>query len=303
MKIAAIDLGSNTFLCLIADVVAQRFENIYSDNTRIVRLGEGVGKTGRLSEEALARADLALSEFSTIIESEKPEKVYAVATAAARSASNKQDLINLCNKYSIPIQIIEGSYEARLSFHGALSGVSLPGHYFVIDIGGASTEVVYGTQQTLLFGKSLPVGVVKLTEAYFQEGDLLTNINKMEEDLSKILEENLGSLSGRHIDAVFAVAGTPTTLAAIELGGYSPERVDNFVFSRERIREWSSTFAALSPRQISEDYGVDPKRADVMLAGTILLAKILQVLQQESLLVSIRGLRYGVGLAIERGEF
>lgn len=303
MKVAAIDLGSNTFLCLIADVVAQRFEKIYSDTSRIVRLGEGVGKTGRLSEEALARADLALLEFSRLIEKERPEKVYAVATAAARTASNKQELINLCGKYNIPIQIIEGSYEARLSYQGALSGVTLPGHYFVIDIGGASTEVIYGTQQTQLFGKSIPIGVVKLTEAYLHGGSLPANIKKMDEDLAKLLEENLESLSGRHIDAVYAVAGTPTTLAAIELGGYSPERVDNFVFSRERIKDWTSTFTALSPRQISEDYGIDPKRADVMLAGTIILARVLQVLQQESLLVSIRGLRYGVGLAIERGEF
>ncbi len=167
MKVAALDLGSNTFLCLIAEVTANGIEKIYHDAVEVVRLGQGLSQSKNFHPDALARADLCFKKFSEIIKEQKPEKILAMATSAARDAENKSQLFELGQKYNIPIEIIPGDQEADITYQGAVSGLKAQKqNYLILDIGGGSTEFIFGEDQKRLAGKSFDIGCVRLTEKF-----------------------------------------------------------------------------------------------------------------------------------------
>jgi len=142
-KIAAVDLGTNTFLCLIAEVEGKNLK-VLEDISRVVRLGEKVNENKRFLPSALARAADTLNEFGTIIRKHNVDHVVATATSAARDVENGAELLELGRDQNIPISIIGGKREAQLSFEGAISSsADLNQSIFVIDVGGGSTELIY----------------------------------------------------------------------------------------------------------------------------------------------------------------
>ena len=153
MKVAALDLGSNTFLCLIAEVQSAGIVKIYSDHSEVVRLGQELEKTKSFHPEALIRADVCLRRYSEIIKTEKIDRILAMATSAARDAKNSEELFKLAAKYAIPLEIVPGDREAQITYQGAVSGnFENAMDTMVIDIGGGSTEIIYGKGQEFLTG-------------------------------------------------------------------------------------------------------------------------------------------------------
>lgn len=302
MKIAALDLGSNTFLCLTAEVVDGRITKVYSDDVEIVRLGQELDKSKKFHPEALVRADACLQKFSHIIQKQKPEKILAMATAAARDAENKEELFKLGQKHGIPIEIIAGGAEAGITYFGAISGLNdLQKNLLVIDIGGRSTEFIFGRAANLLASESYNIGCVKLTEKFItSQPTSPVEIEKVTAHIDEHIRKAKGLLPDHFkLDEVLAVAGTPTTLAAAELGVFDAARIDGYTLTQEMLKEWLGRLSSASVEQKIE-MGIPAGRADVILIGVVTLLRTLEIFEAAQIVVSTRGVRYGVALEIYR---
>ena len=302
MKVAALDLGTNTFLCLIADVENGKIKKIFSDQVHVVRLGQGVNQTKKFHPEALVRADKALTDFSKTIAEFKPEKVLAMATSAARDVVNADDLFTICRRLKIPVEIIPGDREAEITFKGSVSGSNnSQTSRVVVDVGGGSTEVVKGMDAQIEFGESIDIGCVRLTEmfvpSYPVQSENLKNLRTfIRQQIAPVV--NKINESGK-IDEILAVAGTPTELARIEIGEFDPKKIDGYSFSIIRLREWADKFSRSKIHDIISKCGVTEGRADVILVGVIILAELCEALGQDKIKVSTRGVRFGVALELE----
>ena len=299
MKVAALDLGTNTFLCLIAEVVGEQVTKIYDDQVRVVRLGQEVQKTKRFHPEALMRAHQALTDFSQIIKEQKPEKVLAMATSASRDVENADELFKIGRDLGIPIQIIPGSREAEITFQGAVSSFNDQNKRLIVDVGGGSTELIVGQGKKMRAGKSVNLGCVRLTEKFGLQTPLakrkLTElILEVRAGLDPVIEELLSDFNG--VDEILAVAGTPTEIARIELGAFIAEKIDGFILTEKKLRDWLEIFQNHSAAELTAKYSVNPGRADVILSGTVLLLETLRACRKTEMKVSTRGVRFGVAL-------
>jgi exopolyphosphatase / guanosine-5'-triphosphate,3'-diphosphate pyrophosphatase len=302
MKVAALDLGSNTFLLLIAEVENASVKETYFDKAQVVRLGQDLQKNGYFHADALKRADQCLNEFKKIINEHKPEKVLAMATSAARDAKNFQELHDICRSYDVPLQIISGQEEAQITFNGSVSFLNHPGNVIVVDIGGGSTELIYGSvkDQKIIFSKSYDIGCVRLTEKFVKsdpphpsEVDLIGH-----EVTDKILDFSK-QIQISPETQIIAVAGTPTALAASELGGYDDKKVNGYKISKKRLQDWCGDLAAYNHSEKVKKFNIESGRADVILVGALTLWALCDVLNKEEIIVSTRGVRYGVALKME----
>lgn len=307
MKLACIDLGSNSFLCLIAEVAEGKIKKVLSDEVEIVRLGQGVGETGRFHEEALQRADQCLGRFKQRIDEIGVDKIIAVATAAARDVENPKDLETILEKYEIPLQIISGNKEAELTFLGATSEREDDGHLAVIDIGGGSTEIILRSNFGECFGQSLKMGGVRTTEKFITAHPIDDReMAALEEHVQKKLEEfHTTAIEAKSIEIneLIAVAGTPTTLAAMTLEEeFNAEKIEGFKLYQEVLEEWVSKLKNMSVDERCKIVGLEKGRADIIVAGAVILKEAVKMFGIEKLTVSTRGVRYGVAIAEARRD-
>lgn len=306
MKVAALDLGTNTFLCLIAEGDAKNgITQVHADLTKVVRLGQGVDKTGEFHPDALKRARECLTEFKKAIDDfGGVDHILAMATSAARDAKNGAELFKIGKDLGIPIEIIPGEDEARITYAGATVGnVDTSKTNLVVDVGGGSTELIQGHGDQILFGESLNIGGVRLTEKFISAQP----VNSSErENLAKHVESELQkvlpAIKSKPVDQIVAVAGTPTSIAAIELGGFVAEKVDGYFLTRERLRYWVDEFARTTVLEKQEKYNLGG-RADIIFAGSMILLKVVEALGKEGLMISTKGVRYGVALEMLRRRF
>jgi len=296
MRVAALDLGSNTSLLLIAEVESGRLSRVIHDESRVTRMGQGVHANRVLHPEALARLDQCLREYAETIQQNPCDKVIAVATSAARDVSNAQALIEMGKRYQIPIYVIPGTREAELTFVGALCDREETQGIAVIDVGGGSTEVISRNAQGVA-GTSVDVGSVRLTELFISKQPVALDEQKQLRDYADAAFARSGVFSQK-LQEVVAVAGTPTTLAALDLQREFDEKlVHGYALSLEKIEQWTKKLAELSIEERERLPGMQPKRADVIVAGAIILASALRALGHNQLTVSTRGVRYGTALA------
>jgi exopolyphosphatase/guanosine-5'-triphosphate,3'-diphosphate pyrophosphatase len=297
MKVAALDLGSNTFLCLLAEGDSSGIKKIHKDLVEIVRLGQGVGQTKSFHPDALDRARICLSAFKKEIDLFKPDKILAVATSAARDAKNGEELFKIGRDLQIPIEIIEGEQEAEVSFQGALVGFDIENkNVAVIDIGGGSTEIICGKNGKIRSAESLDIGGVRLTEKFISEQPV--NL-KDQKSLREFIQSELIRFKNHFggADQLFAVAGTPTSLAAIELGSFIPEKVDGYKFSAAQLEQWQSKFASTSVEEKKQKYNLGG-RADIIFVGTSILLEFMKFFEFKEVTVSTKGVRFGVALQL-----
>ncbi len=294
MKIAALDLGSNTFLCLICDVDHNGIQKVYSDDVEIVRLGEGLLKNKKFQAGALERAQKCLTNFKKSIDLHKPEKVLAVATSAARDAENKEELFNICKNLNIPLEIIAGEKEAAITYFGATSAHKDLKKRLVIDIGGGSTEFIFGETSKISFAESYDIGCVRLTEKFITHQP--TPAEQIE-NCRNYINNYLKQLPMDHVDEVLAVAGTPTTLAAVELGGFDVKKIDGYEMTLQTLENWLIKLQPLSVQQKIE-LGFPKGRADVIIVGVITLIESLKKMNVSKIIISTRGVRYGIALKV-----
>ncbi len=304
-RLASFDLGTNTFLLLIADIEDGRVEPVYEKET-IVRLGKGVDAAGNLNAEAMQRGLTCLQEYVALAKQHGAEKIFAVGTSALRDAANRSEFLEAAfEKTGLRIEIISGEKEARLTFSGTLSNkTNLPGPIAVLDIGGGSTEIVIGELRPLLAGnefslnaRSADIGSVRLTERFAKSDPVqLEEVQRIREQVETMMRSTWPPESLAKVKTVIGTAGTITTLAAMALAmqEYDPRRIDGYLLTRQKLGEIT---AELTQRTIAERQkmpGLPPARADVILAGALILERFLDVYHFSELLVSDRGLRYGV---------
>lgn len=293
MRIATLDLGTNSFLCLIGDItMAGEYSQVH-DESVIVRLGQDLQKTGKIHPEALQRAEECLKKFSQLIQDKEVNKVRAVATAAAREALNASDFIKICQKFNIPLATITGEQEARMSFRGAIDQ-NEKSKCLLIDIGGGSTEYIVGTPQKIEFAQSLGYGAVKLTEAFVKMQPVSEQDTKsLIKHLRSRTEEVWAQVEALKPEKIVAVAGTPTALVATILGKFDAKRIEGYVIEKHILWDWMTKFAATSIDEKKFKFGLGA-RADVIYAGTVILYELLERIKMTKIYVSTKGIRYGL---------
>lgn len=294
MRVAALDFGTNTCLLLIADVTKEGvIEKVIHDEAHVVRLGQGVAKTKTFHPEALQRAEHTFREFARTINASNVDRTLACATSASRDVTNKQELIDLAAKYKIPVEIISGEEEAELTFRGTIDDHATE-PIAIIDVGGGSTEYILGDASGIKTRMSLDIGSVRLTEKY------ITQHPVKPEELEKVKAHIADELKKLTLEVpagtkVVAVAGTPTTLAAMDQGfAFDSKRVQGHPLTNERLKYWLDRLADMGVQERRALTGMDSKRADVIVAGTMILLMSSETLGATQLEVSVKGLRYGV---------
>lgn len=291
-RFAAIDIGTNTILMVIADVYSDGSFEVVGDYQQIARLGEGFSKDKVIKPNAMERACAALSYFKSECDRLQVDKVSAAGTAAMREARNREQAIGILSaKLGSPIVVITGEDEARLSFCGTIEN-KIPS--IVIDIGGGSTEIIHGQGDLIYYRMSLPVGVVKITERFLSNQP--PDENSIE-DAKNEINTHFSLIDCTGFEGIlYAVAGTPTTLAAVaqNLIEYQPDKIHGYELGIPTINNILQKFLTSSPEQIAVNYNIPPLRADVITAGTLILSEALKHFKLEVCRVSNWGLRYGI---------
>lgn len=297
MTVASIDIGSNTVLLLLAGINNQTFQ-IGTSTTiyRVPRISEGVEETRIINNRREELLFETLKEFQNIIGKNSCDIVLPVATNAFRIAKNAEPIIDRIKKtFGWDVKIISGDEEARLTFIGAASPFTDSSKKAVIDIGGGSTELVFGDNDHIEYKSSLALGVVSLTEKVFKNNPPNKHeIEKAIDEADITLQPILNMFTAND---VIAVAGTPTTLACIKNGirTYDDSLVDNKVLTTDEIKSIRSGLTTMTHAKIKEKFGdVVTGREDVLLAGTIILERIMHALRVNQITVSSKGLRFGV---------
>jgi exopolyphosphatase/guanosine-5'-triphosphate,3'-diphosphate pyrophosphatase len=280
MRVAAIDLGTNSTRLLVADVAGHVSE--VARALTITRLGEGVDERGRLLPVPIARTRNVLSDYRRTIERLGAERTLAVGTSAVRDAENGEAFLGEIEwSYGFETRLLSGDEEAELTLRGVTGGRSIDPGTLVVDIGGGSTELITASGRT-----SLDVGSVRLTERFGDDADAA----------GAYVRPLLPALDAQR---AIGVAGTITSLAALDLGleEYDPDRVHGHRLRAAAVDDQLARLAALPLDEHRRVPGLDPERAPVIVAGTAILREILRRYELPELEVSEHDLLYGAALA------
>jgi exopolyphosphatase / guanosine-5'-triphosphate,3'-diphosphate pyrophosphatase len=328
MRVAAIDIGTNTVLLLVAERRQDGAAVAVEEHATITRLGEGVDRSRVLAPAAIERTNECLDRYAEVIARTGAERVAVVGTSAMRDAGGGEAVrAHVQRKLGVDVQILSGDEEARLTFAGALSGLpalDADRDVRVFDIGGGSTEIVHGNRRTgaIQFAKSYDVGSVRLTERHVKTDpptrseraavleaaraafDGVPAVSASEPRLAK----RPGGASQASADAgggdlapePVGIAGTMTTLAAVQLGmdPYDGARVHGFSLKTVEIEQVVERLAALPLEQRQRVPGLEPKRADVIISGALVALAYLGHVGASAVTISDRGVRWGLAEAL-----
>ena len=291
---AAIDCGTNSTRMLIAN----KFETL-DRQMKITRLGQGLDQSGELSTQAMSRVIDVLKDFRRSLDKHEVSEVRMVATSAARDASNSEDFFNKVEStLGVRPELLTGEEEGRLSFQGAIAELDpSQGPFLILDIGGGSTEFVFGSEKAENVYSS-QIGCVRLTEEFFE------NDPPLPEELHACL-----SVVGGHVDdalreipnigdevTLVGLAGTVSCIAAIEIGleKYDREKIHHFHLSKDAVEDVFRTLATENKLERMSNPGLEEDRADVIVAGTAILVKVMRQLQLTECLVSESDIMDGI---------
>jgi len=296
MNVASIDIGTNTVILLIveADRSNHSIKHLHSEY-RMPRIGKGLKPNRKINEEKLNLLYSILNEYKAIVNNYNCEKILVSATNAFRLASNSEEISNrIKDNINFDVDIISGDVEAEYAYLGALSGTKPTGSTLVIDIGGGSTELISGNKTEILFKMSYPIGSVIATENYLKHSPPITNeMEKLELKLEEIFKHITEKSKPEN---VFAISGTPTTLACMIKGlkEFEEAKIDESDLNAVDLLKLISDIKILSPEQIKKNYGnVLNGREDIILGGGIILKKIMKIVDVDKVIVSSRGIRHG----------
>lgn len=301
-RIAVMDIGANSVQMLVAAARNGRIEQVLKDEERITRLGEGVEKTGSLSEQAIERTMAAIAEFVLEARRDGVERVVAFADSAVRVAENGLSFVEQIRKeHGIEVRTLTGDQEAELTFRGIMEDTALADRrVLAVDVGGGSTEIVLGGPEGIEARLTLDLGASRLAERFLSsdpvtEEDLERLRASVRDVISAVISP--GSAEGR---LVVATGGTARTLAAIDLvetGGTVGE-AHGYMLSAPRLHALLDRLARMSIDERRRVPGLPSARADMIVAGAAILATLLDVLGVDRVLVSTHGLRYGALAAL-----
>ena len=296
--VAAIDLGTNTARLLIA--TRNPYRQILLNRT-ITRLGGGFTREQGLSEEAQLRSIAALKEFAREISLHEAARVRAVATSAVRDARNGESFCKrVLVEAGIELEVIDGAEEALLTLRGVASILDdKSGDLAVFDVGGGSTEYTLASAVEPVFSRSLPIGVVRLTEGKAGVAEMEDKIRRELTALKRELEEE--GLSERFGKAtLIGTAGTATSLAAIHLGmkDYDYSRVNNHTMPFSEVERIFDLLRPLAPEERLKVPGLEPGREDLIIAGILAVLQTMRVFGFKTFKVSDSGLLEGLILGV-----
>ncbi len=302
MTYAAIDIGSNTVLLLVAKYHKGSLEILHEEQ-RTPRLGKGVDASGNLHPDSMQKALKSLNTFKKIIDTNFPgvKETVVTATSAVRDAANKAEFLNKIQKDTgYRVQVLSGSEEAELTFTGALSTQQAMNHCLVIDIGGGSTEIIFGNNRRLIDRFSYDMGSVRFTERYLH-GDppARREIENCRIGIKETLQQRDFSIGqDTKVDQLLVIgaAGTVTSLAVMDLGldDYEPSVINGHTINIESIHTWIERLALMPVSEIKAAYPrVMEGRADVFLAGLLILETFMEHHNLHELIVSTGGIRHG----------
>ncbi|PZG15472.1 exopolyphosphatase [Micromonospora craterilacus] len=307
---AAIDCGTNSIRLLVADLPDPKAgaSAPLVDVTRrmeIVRLGQGVDKTGLLAPEAIERTRVALADYAAEIEKLGAERVRMVATSATRDAANAADFRAMVEQtLGVAPEVASGDEEARLSFTGAVRGLPTDARspYLVVDIGGGSTEFVVGSRDGGVDAAiSMDIGCVRMTERHLH-GDPpgLAETTAAQADIAVAVDRALAAVPGREAATLVGLAGSVTTVVAIAEGltEYDPSRVHHARVSYERVAEVTAELLAMTREQRLAIPVMHPGRADVIGAGALVLRVIMERAGMASVVASEHDILDGIAWSL-----
>ena len=300
MIVAVVDVGTNSTRLLVAEVRDGRLRELVR-HTNVTRLGEGVDDTGRLSAAAVERVLAVCESYHQEVARHGVERTVAVLTSAVRDAENGADLERtLRERFGFEAMTITGEREARLTFLGATAARPHDAPLMVLDIGGGSTEIVVGSRGSVEFFVSTQVGSVRYTERFLRtDPPTAAEQEDCRASVSDVLAASVPEHARERATAGIAVAGTPTSFAAIdlELEPYDRDRVDGHRLSLGRCEEILAKLARLPVAARREVRGLHPDRAPTIVAGGIILVEAMRLFGLTEIQVSEHDILDGTALA------
>lgn len=298
-RLAAIDIGTNSTKVTVADVDAQGRLTVVSEEADVTRLGEGVDKSRRLNEAAVSRTLDAVARFAKSARNEGAIEVLAAGTSALRDAANGPDFIAQAKQRAgVDIEIITGDREAQLAYSAVRSDTSLQipdgVSLLVFDIGGGSTELILGDKTGVGRHKSLDIGAVRLTERFLHTDP------PTEDELTQASDYAAGLLdtfaAPDTTPFIAGIGGTAVNIAAVTRGEASSDQdaLHGTMLSASEVLAALERFRSVPLAERRQIPGLEPKRADVITAGALILDRLLARFRAGHLVVSVRGLRYGL---------
>jgi len=303
MRVAAIDCGTNSIRLLIADIDGNNFREVVRD-MEIVRLGQGVDETGQFHPDAIARTLAAVDKFAAEIAKRGVEKIRFCATSATRDATNRHLFVDgVHERLGIELEVITGEEEAALSFAGAIKDLDPSnGPFLVVDIGGGSTEFVFGTS-TVEAARSVNIGCVRMTERHFASDPATSEqIESARKDIQAAIAQAAAVVPITKAKTLVAVAGTATTVAAaaLELPEYDRYAIHLSRISAQQTHEAATMFATSTREQrLSLGY-MHPGRVDVIAAGSLVLSEIMKATGATEFVASESDILDGMAFSLAR---
>jgi exopolyphosphatase / guanosine-5'-triphosphate,3'-diphosphate pyrophosphatase len=300
-RVAVVDVGTNSTRLLVADVSEGRVSPLERRST-VTRLGRGVDLSGHLAGEAIEDVCAAIAGYIGTIEELGAEVVDVIATSAVRDADNGSAFVaELRERFALSARVLDGEEEARSTYLGATSEAPPSEPTLVVDIGGGSTELVVGRGSEVSFHDSLQAGVVRHTERHIS-GDPPTagELEALATDVRGLIEASVGA--GVEASRGIAVAGTPTSLAAVELElePYDPSRVHGHTLALPSIQRMLSRLASAPLAQRVEIPGLHPDRAPTIVAGVVILVEVMRAFGLDEIGVSEHDILYGTAITASR---
>lgn len=277
-RVAAIDCGTNSIRLLIADISGGKFKEVLRD-MEIVRLGQGVDENKSFHPDAINRTLAAAEKFKNQLAGKGVEKIRFCATSATRDAANRDLFIDGVRQIlGVEVEVIPGEEEARLSFNGATKELlQSDAPFLVVDIGGGSTEFVYGNKE-VEFAKSVDIGCVRMSERHLKSQPVeMSQVAQAIIDIDKAIAQAAAVVPISTAKTLVAVAGTATTIAAaaLELETYDRYAIHLSRIPAEKVHKVSAAFQAMTKSEISKLGFMHPGRVDVITAGSLVLSRVM----------------------------
>ena len=303
MRVAAIDCGTNSIRLLIADIDGSNFREVVRD-MEIVRLGQGVDESGQFHPDAIARTLAAVDKFAAEIAKRGVEKIRFCATSATRDATNRHLFVDgVRERLGIELEVISGDEEAALSFAGAIKDLDPSnGPFLVVDIGGGSTEFVFGTS-TVEAARSVNIGCVRMTERHFASDPATAEqIELARTDIQAAIAQAAAVVPITKAKTLVAVAGTATTVAAaaLDLPEYDRYAIHLSRISAQQTHDAATMFATSTREQRLALGYMHPGRVDVIAAGSLVLSEIMKATGASEFVASESDILDGMAFSLAR---
>jgi exopolyphosphatase / guanosine-5'-triphosphate,3'-diphosphate pyrophosphatase len=301
-RVAVLDMGSNSTRLLVAEVGSEGVREL-ERRTTVTRLGRGVDTSGTLAGEAIEEVCETIADYLDVCRERAPDEVVAIATSAVRDARNRGAfLAELRERFALDARLLDGAEEARLTYLGARqdgrSATDGEEAILVVDIGGGSTELVVGVGPKVTFFDSLQAGVVRHTERHIaHDPPLPAELEALANDVRALIDASVGG-EPPAVERGIAVAGTPTSLAAIDQGldPYDASRVQGHVLGLPAIQRMFSRLSAVPLAERRQVTGLHPARAPTIVAGIVILIQVMRAFGLDAIEVSEHDILWGAAI-------